>query len=101
MFIWILVMVVLAAFCVYNWAALGQRMKGRNLWAVLAWSAAALVAWQTALETMRLNQILSFMVLLLVLLLGYYQLRRSNPMPKRTALPKKNHSKRKRPKKHH
>ncbi|MEH6823520.1 MAG: hypothetical protein V7629_06385 [Motiliproteus sp.] len=89
MFIWILVVVVLAAFCVYNWAELGQRMRGRNLWTVFAGSAAALTAWQIALEALRLNQILSFMVLLLILVVGYYQLQRNNPMPKRSAMKKK------------
>lgn len=97
MFIWILVVVVVAVFCVYSWAELGERMKGRNLWMVLGWSAAALIAWQVALEALRLNQMLSFMLLLLVLVAGYYQLQRSNPKP--AQLHKKSHPKKNRPRK--
>jgi hypothetical protein len=100
MFIWILVIVVLAAFFVFNWAELGPRMRGRNLWVVLAWSATALMAWQIALEALRLNQVLSFMVFLLILIVGYYQLKRNNPMPKRSAMQIKSNSKRNRQKKH-
>ncbi len=98
MFIWILVVVVLAVFWVYNWAELGGRMKGRNLWMVLGWSAVSLIVWQVSLETLKLNQMLSFMFLLLVLMVGYYQLKISNP--KLAPLHKKSHPKKKRSRKH-
>jgi hypothetical protein len=100
MFIWIVVIVILTAFFVFSWAELGQRMKGRNLWTVLAWSAAALMGWQIALEALRLNQMLSFMVFMLILVLGYYQLQRKSPMPKRSAIQIKSNSKRNRHRKH-
>ncbi len=100
MFIWILVIVILAAFCVFHWAELGQRMRGRNLLAVLGWSATALIAWQVSLEALRFNQILSFFVLLLVLVIGYYQLQRSNPTPKRLAMKFRPGPKRHRKRKH-
>jgi ABC-type Fe3+ transport system permease subunit len=79
MFIWILVVIVLMVFVAYSWAALGARMKGGNLWMLLGWSAAALIAWQVTLNTLRLNPLLSFILFLLVLAAGYYQLRTRNP----------------------
>ena len=82
MFIWIVVVVVLVAFWVYNWAELGARLKGRNFWLLLGWSIAALLAWQVALETLRLNTIVSFFILLLLLIAGYYHLQRKNPKTK-------------------
>ena len=96
---WILVIVVLAAFCVFNWAEFGQRMKGRNLWMLLAWSTAALLAWQFSLQVLRLNQILSFIALMLILVAGYYQLHKNNPKVKRPAMRVKAHSKKNRAKK--
>ncbi|OMH36165.1 hypothetical protein [Motiliproteus sp. MSK22-1] len=101
MFIWILVVVILVAFCVFNWAELGQRMHGRNLWMVLAWSAAALTTWQISLEILGLNQILSFFILLLTLVLGYYHLHKINPKAKRSVKRTKSRSKKHRYKKHH
>mgnify|MGYP003672049940 FL=1 len=99
MFIWIVVVVVLVAFWVYNWAELGGRLQGRNFWLLLGWSVAAPVAWQVAVDTLRLNAIVSFLILLLVLIAGYYQLRRNNPKPKQARRQKKDHVKTHRPKK--
>lgn len=101
MFIWVLVIVVLAVFWVYNWAELGARFQGRNLWLVLGWSAGALATWQVALETLRLQQMLAFLLFLLVLVAGYYQLQRANPKPKLAHLHKKSHPKKSRAKRAH
>ncbi len=101
MFIWVLVIVVLAVFWVYNWAELGARMQGRNLWLVLGWSIAALLSWQVALEALRLQQLLAFLLFLLVLVAGYYQLHSVNPKPKSAHLHKKPQLKNRRAKRAH
>ncbi|MFT6915063.1 MAG: Ca2+/Na+ antiporter [Motiliproteus sp.] len=97
MFIWILVVVVLTAFLVYSWAELGTHLKGRNLWLLLGWSVAALVAFQVALSTLGLSQLLCFIIFLLVLAAGHYQLRTSNPQIESPH--KKSHPNKYRPKK--
>jgi len=101
MFIWILVVVILVAFVIYNWAELGQGMRGRTLVMVCAWPVAALLLWRVALRVLHLHSLIAFALLLLVLVLGYYQLRHSNPRQKRPPLPKKNAPKRQRQRKHH
>jgi len=101
MFIWVLVIVVVVAFCVYNWAELGVRMQGRNLWLVLGWSAVAVVAWQLALETLRFPPMLALLVLFLVLFGGYYHLHRVNPRPKLARAKKKSPPKKSRTKRAH
>ena len=101
MFIWILAVVMVVAFVVYSWAEMGQRLRGRQRWMLWLWPAAALIAWQAALQWLHWHQALALLPLLLLLVLGYLQLRRACPAPKRPVPPRKSPAKRQRQRRSH